>query len=87
MAKNRRKRRKKGKGGATSSAPGVYTDEVSSGAQPIEGVGTSIAAFVGTAGGAPPIPRRTHRLRKVVVLTVVAAGGVLAVQAWRRAQP
>jgi phage tail sheath protein FI len=30
-------------------APGVYVEEVSSGARPIEAVGTSVAAFVGTA--------------------------------------
>lgn len=29
-------------------APGVYVDEVSSGARPIEGVGTSTAGFVGS---------------------------------------
>lgn len=30
-------------------APGVYVEEVASGARPIEAVGTSVAAFVGTA--------------------------------------
>jgi hypothetical protein len=34
-------------------AVGVYVDEVSSGARPIEGVGTAIAAFVGLAPGGP----------------------------------
>jgi hypothetical protein len=34
-------------------AVGVYLDEVSSGAKPIEGVGTAIAAFVGLAPGGP----------------------------------
>jgi hypothetical protein len=35
--------------------PGVYIEEVSSGSKPIEGVGTSIAAFVGEA------PRKRRR--------------------------
>jgi hypothetical protein len=34
-------------------ARGVYTEEVSSGAKPIEAVGTAIAAFVGLAPGPP----------------------------------
>src|ERR1700756_697079 len=33
--------------------PGVYVEEVPSGSKPIEGVGTSIAAFVGLAPGGP----------------------------------
>jgi Bacteriophage tail sheath protein len=37
----------------TSRMPGVYIWEVSSGSKPIEGVGTSIAAFVGLAPGGP----------------------------------
>lgn len=31
----------------TYQAPGVYIEEVAGGARPIEGVGTSVAAFVG----------------------------------------
>ncbi|GAB1513189.1 phage tail sheath family protein [Actinophytocola sp. KF-1] len=34
-------------------SPGVYTEEVSSGTKPIEGVGTAIAAFVGFAERGP----------------------------------
>lgn len=34
-------------------SPGVYTEEVSSGSKPIEGVGTAIAAFVGFAERGP----------------------------------
>ena len=34
---------------------GVYGEEVLSGARPIEGVGTAVAAFVGLA---PPNPKR-----------------------------
>ena len=34
----------------------VYVEEVSSGAKPIEAVGTSIAAFVGLAPEPPPPP-------------------------------
>ncbi len=33
--------------------PGVYVEEVRSGARPIEGVGTAVAAFVGFAGSGP----------------------------------
>ena len=89
MGKNKGKGKgtKKGKGGGTYLAPGVYVEEVSSGARPIEAVGTSTAAFVGTGGDAPPAPRSTHRLRRVVVLAVLVAGAAFAVQAWRRAQP
>lgn len=34
-------------------SPGVYTEEISSGSKPIEGVGTAIAAFVGFAETGP----------------------------------
>jgi uncharacterized protein len=34
-------------------SPGVYTEEISSGSKPIEGVGTAIAAFVGFAESGP----------------------------------
>ena len=34
-------------------APGVYVEEVPSGARPIEAVGTSTAAFVGAAPNGP----------------------------------
>jgi phage tail sheath protein FI len=34
-------------------SPGVYVEEVASGSRPIEGVGTSVAAFVGLAPGGP----------------------------------
>jgi phage tail sheath protein FI len=37
----------------TYLSPGVYVEEVSSGAKPIEGVGTAIAAFVGMAAKGP----------------------------------
>jgi phage tail sheath protein FI len=37
----------------TYLSPGVYVEEVPSGARPIEGVGTSVAAFVGPAPGGP----------------------------------
>jgi hypothetical protein len=30
-------------------SPGMYVEEISSGSRPIEGVGTSVAAFVGTS--------------------------------------
>ncbi|AIR98931.1 phage tail sheath family protein [Streptomyces glaucescens] len=37
----------------TYLTPGVYVEEVQSGARPIEGVGTAVAAFVGFAGTGP----------------------------------
>ncbi|MDX3452706.1 phage tail sheath family protein [Streptomyces sp. ME02-8801-2C] len=37
----------------TYLTPGVYVEEVQSGARPIEGVGTAVAAFVGFAGQGP----------------------------------
>lgn len=37
----------------TCLSPGVYVEEVESGSRPIEGVATSIAAFVGLAPGGP----------------------------------
>lgn len=36
----------------------VYAEEVSSGARPIEAVGTAVAAFVGLAPGTPETPPR-----------------------------
>ncbi|MEV4442588.1 phage tail sheath family protein, partial [Streptomyces sp. NPDC049577] len=37
----------------TYLTPGVYVEEVQSGARPIEGVGTAVAAFVGFAETGP----------------------------------
>ncbi|MFF2921494.1 phage tail sheath family protein [Streptomyces celluloflavus] len=37
----------------TYLSPGVYVEEVSSGSRPIEGIGTSVAAFVGLASTGP----------------------------------
>ena len=37
----------------TYLTPGVYVEEVPSQSKPIEGVGTSVAAFVGLAPGGP----------------------------------
>src|SRR5262245_21282154 len=39
----------------TYLSPGVYVEEVDSGSNPIEGVGTAIAAFVGLAPMGPAI--------------------------------
>jgi phage tail sheath protein FI len=48
---------KKGSKGKKSSShyisPGVYIEEVPSGARPIEAVGTAVAAFVGFARRSP----------------------------------
>src|ERR1700685_4026297 len=37
----------------TYLSPGVYVEEIDSGARPIEGVGTAVAAFVGLAARGP----------------------------------
>ena len=37
----------------TYLSPGVYVEEVESGARPLEGVGTAVAAFVGLAERGP----------------------------------
>ena len=37
----------------TFSYPGIYVEEIATGARPIEGVGTSVAAFVGSAPRGP----------------------------------
>ncbi|MFE1715931.1 phage tail sheath family protein, partial [Streptomyces sp. NPDC058728] len=37
----------------TYLSPGVYVEEVAGGSRPIEGVGTSVAAFVGLAPHGP----------------------------------
>jgi phage tail sheath protein FI len=64
-----KKSSKKSKTHATYQSPGVYVDEVSSGARPIQAVGTSIAACVGLS---PVNPRRA------VAVLLVAAMGVWA---------
>ncbi len=92
--KRRAKGRGTGSGGGTGSgagagrylSPGVYLEEVESGARPIEGVGTSIAGFVGFPDEVLEVPRKRHRGRKVAVVLVVAAGAALAVRAWRQVQ-
>ena len=54
----------------TYLSPGVYVEEVESGARPIEGVGTSIAAFIGLAPGGP-LDSPAVRVAAVVGLIVV----------------
>jgi phage tail sheath protein FI len=44
-----KKKSKKKKASSSYLSPGVYVEEISSGAKPIEGVGTAVAAFVGFA--------------------------------------
>ena len=61
--------RKRGKKRKPYLSPGVYVEEVSSGAKPIEAVGTAIAAFVGLA---PPNPKRAAAVL-VVAMVVLAA--------------
>ena len=74
MAK--KKRRKKGKGSWYRS-PGVYLEEVSSGARPLEGVGTSTAAFVGFA-------RRHPVWTATAVITLAVGAAVVAVNNTKR---
>ena len=68
MAK--RKRKKRGKRGGGRLSPGVYLEEISSGARPIESVGTAVAAFVGFA--------RSHPL---LILGAAALVGAIAARA------
>ena len=63
-----RKRGKK-RGKKRYLSPGVYVEEVSSGARPIEAVGTAVAAFVGLA---PPNPKRAAAAVLVVSMVVLA---------------
>ena len=87
--KGKRKGKHKGKGGGSGQylSPGVYVEEIPSGARPIEGVGTATAAFVGFPEEPPGTPRKRRRGRRVAVVVVLAAGAALAVRAWRQAQP
>ena len=58
----------------TYLSPGVYVEEVESGSRPIEGVGTSIAAFVGLAPGGPldsPALRVTAGVGLIVLVVLV----------------
>ncbi|GAB3882413.1 hypothetical protein [Terrabacter terrigena] len=58
----------KGKGGGEQGhylTPGVYVEEVPSASKPIEGVGTSVAAFVGLSPFSPA------RLAQAVALAAV----------------
>jgi hypothetical protein len=69
MTKNKGSRRGKKHGGYQS--PGVYVEEISSGSKPIEGVGTSTAAFVGLA----PLNLKRAGVTVLVVALVVWALG------------
>lgn len=58
----------------TYLSPGVYVEEVESGARPIEGVGTSIAAFIGFAPGGPldsPALRVTAGVGLIVLVVLI----------------
>jgi Bacteriophage tail sheath protein len=48
VAAAKKKRRRRG-----YLSPGVYVEEVPAASKPIEGVGTTVAAFVGLAPGSP----------------------------------
>jgi phage tail sheath protein FI len=64
-------KKKKGK-----KQPGVFVDEISSGARPIEGVGTAIATFVGFVSATP--------FRVFVTSAVAAAAVAFAVRSRAR---
>ena len=74
MAKGK-KTKKKPKGGGYLS-PGVYVEEVSSGARPIEAVGTAVAAFVGFA--------RRQPVRAGVAAAVLVAVAIAVARGVRR---
>ncbi|NUR05753.1 MAG: hypothetical protein HOQ22_18730 [Nocardioidaceae bacterium] len=57
-------------------SPGVYVEEVSSGARPLEAVGTAVAAFVGFA--------RRDPVRAAVTAAAVLAAAAVVVRAIRR---
>ena len=73
------KRKRRGKGGGYRS-PGVYVEEVSSGARPIEGVGTSVAAFIGLGGGGDS----STPWRRAGTLLLLVTGAAAGVWAWRQ---
>jgi len=55
----------------TYLTPGVYVEEVPSASKPIEGVSTSIAAFVGLAPGGPvDFPRLARAVLAGLALVV-----------------
>jgi phage tail sheath protein FI len=56
-------------------SPGVYVEEVSSGSRPIEGVGTSVAAFVGFA--------RRQPVRAAIAASLILAAVGAVVRAMR----
>jgi phage tail sheath protein FI len=69
----KKSRRKKSTG--SSRSPGVYVEEISSGSRPIEGVGTAVAAFVGSA--------RRQPVRALVTALALVAAAVTVVRATR----
>jgi phage tail sheath protein FI len=72
MGKKKRGRKGKASSGGYVS-PGVYTEEVSSGSKPIEGVGTAVAAFIGLA---PASPVRLAATATTLVVVALAVGVV-----------
>ncbi len=56
----------------TYLTPGVYVEEVSSGSRPIEGVATSVAAFIGVAERGPlwnSVTKPDYFTRKPILVT------------------
>ena len=77
MARTKRRKRRNRSG---YRSPGVYLEEVPSGARPLEGVGTAVAAFVGLA------PLNPVRLGTVVLVVFgIALAAVKARSATRSA--
>ena len=66
---SKKRSKKRSKQRRLYQSPGVYGEEVLSGARPIEGVGTAVAAFVGLA---PPNPKRAAAAVLVVAMVVWA---------------
>jgi hypothetical protein len=71
------------------AAPGVYVEEVSSGAKPIAGVGTSTAGFIGVVDNAALMPlkpgrnaRSTPKDNPTDFYTLAAAGAPVLITSW-----
>jgi hypothetical protein len=65
-----KKDKHKGSKKGTYLTPGVYVEEVPSANKPIEGVGTSVAAFVGLSPFSPSRLARTLALAAAVAFIV-----------------
>jgi len=73
----RKEEKKPAKPSGRYLSPGVYVEEVPSGARPIEGVGTSVAAFVGLAEQAARRERRAFAWGAVTGGAIALAGVIV----------